>query len=253
MLEAFDAVNVFNDGLDESVDVMKAAEEEAARLAKILKDKLGVGFGGGPVLGAGAKGADLGNIFAGPGADEGIGFFGEGMGVAESSIARLLASIRRRGQRTRQQIADDLKKEQTIRDALNEAAKVNFNLILAQRDARRQELEILQEALRIEQERLRIQTQATAMSSRNANLIAAQAGLGPEGGGGISSFRRQRARIAVLDDAGNLIGTREGGVFSPTQGAIARHEQGIINLDAVVNLDGAAVGSAQGHSVQDGG
>ena len=156
-------------------------------------------------------------------------------------------------------------KEERIREALNTAADIRNRLFLEQRDAAREAAEEVRRLLDIERALAATQAAAhaaaIARSSLSAGLIAGSAGLGPVGAGGFrGSAAAQNARIAVLDN-GQLIGTRAGigGEFTPNITGQALQAQGLLGentkatFQAEVNLDGQAVGSALGHSVQDGG
>jgi hypothetical protein len=162
------------------------------------------------------------------------------------------------------EVVKEAEKKLRIIEATNIAADIQFDLFMESRAAEKavadeaaRTLQIKTETLEMERHILAArQAAAVATSTRSADFIAASAGLGPEGGGGISAFRQQKAMESSIDGAtmallskaiaDGLIESAKavgGGQFSIR----TIHDDG-----ANVFIDGAQVNSILGQSAEDG-
>lgn len=163
---------------------------------------------------------------------------------------------------TEKELVATLSKELIIQNDKEIVGQLQFDLIMQQRDAERAVAEEAARTLQIKMETFQLQQRmhafSVATSTRSADFIAASAGLGPEGGGGISGFRIQQGRLISGDLIAELVERIQSGNINDAKlidegdrtGVILDAKQGSTNVN--VFLEESQVNSRLGQSVEDG-
>ena len=182
--------------------------------------------------------------------------FTTNMDIAAISADAIAAGIKEQ-ELAKEAIADAAKKLRVI-EATNIAADIQFDLLMESRAAEKavadeaaRMLQIKTETLEMERHILAArQAAAVATSTRSADFIAASAGLGPAGGGGISGIRQQQAIESSIDGAAMAVLAKAiaDGLIESAK-AVGGGEYSIDGAN--VFIDGAQVNSMLGQSAED--